>query len=46
MGSWMKILVTGGIKSGKSFFAEKKTLELANVEMKVIEWGDNKYMHH
>ena len=25
----MKILVTGGIKSGKSFFAEKKTLELA-----------------
>ena len=25
----MKILITGGVKSGKSTFAEKKTLELA-----------------
>ena len=31
----MKILVTGGIKSGKSVFAEKKTLELSKGQIPV-----------
>ena len=31
----MKILVTGGIKSGKSVFAEKKTLELSKGKIPV-----------
>ena len=31
----MKILVTGGVKSGKSFFAEKKTLELSQEQKPV-----------
>ena len=31
----MKILVTGGFKSGKSFFAEKKTLELSQEQKPV-----------
>ena len=36
MGSWMKILVTGGIKSGKSFFAEKNKKKLTELKMHEI----------